>query len=66
MVKKEDKLCAPRKDLSDLTTLGEAFVKAMRSPVAGFKEAGRDTTTIDKLLTDLSKRIGAHKRALKL
>ena len=66
MTEKEKTLCAPKKDLSSLISLGEEFARRMKKQAQDFKTLGKDTTVIDKNLADLTKQISAHKRALKL
>lgn len=66
MPAKEKKLCAPKDELSSLISLGEEFAKGMKKQAKEFQAEGKDTTYIDGLLADLSKRLGAHKRALRL
>ena len=66
MPAKETKLCAPKETLSSLLSLGETFAQGMKKQAQEFKTLGKDTTSIDKSLADLTKRINAHKRALKL
>lgn len=62
----EKKLCAPKKTLSTLLSLSEEFVTAIKEEAKEYKEMGRDTTAIDKTLATFTKKINAHKRALKL
>lgn len=66
MPKKDAKLCAPKETLSSILDLSEEFAKGMKKQAQDFKLLGKDTTVIDKSLADLTKRINAHKRALKL
>lgn len=66
MATEEKKLCAPKKTLSTLLTLSEEFVTAIKEEAKEYKAMGKDTTAIDKTLTIFTKKISAHKRALKL
>lgn len=66
MPAKEKKLCAPKETLSSLLSLGEKFAQSMKKQAQDFKTMGKDTALIDKQLSNLTKRISAHKRALKL
>lgn len=66
MGNEEKKLCAPKKTLSSLLSLGEEFVVAIKEDVKEYRAMGKDTTAIDKTLATLTKKINAHKRALKL
>jgi len=66
MATKEEKLCAPRDKLVSLVSLTEDFTVTMKELAAKRKAKGYDTTVIDDQLSELSKRLRAHRRALRM